>query len=213
MPGKGPATANTSYDPRDLIERCNRGDKRGWEEFYARYHGMVSCAVRRIGHPGYEDAEDTVQEVFIHLIRALQQYDPSKPLEVYILEIARRVRISGLRRASAAKRGGSNPRPLPVDAHDGNHEGGFVSLVSPGADQEDSLIRAQQTQLLRRSLAALSEACRKLLAMRYDDGLSYKEIAEVLGTREGTLRVQAQRCMSQLSRNYSRLAPQEVGNR
>lgn len=211
--GKGKATANTAYDPKDLIERCKRGDRSGWEEFYARYHGMVSCAVRRIGPTGREDVEDTVQEVFIHLIRALQQYDPSKPLEVYILEIARRVRISSLRRASAMKRGGSNPRPVPVDAHDGNYEGGFVSLASEADSQEDSLMKAQQTMLLRRALADLSEACQRLLGMRYYDGLSYKEIAELLRVREGTLRVQAQRCMTHLSRNYARLAPQEVGNR
>jgi RNA polymerase sigma factor (sigma-70 family) len=153
-----------------------------------------------------------VQEIFVHLFTALKRYDPEKPLEVYILEIARRVRISQYRTASAQKRGGTVPWAERVNALDAHEEAGYISVAAQADDQESSMIRAQESRLLKNALRSLGEACRKLLSMRYYQGLSYKEIGEFLGTREATLRVQVQRCVSALGRVYSRLTLQEEGN-
>ena len=203
--------SNVAPDQRTLIERCNRGDRQAWEEFYERYCGMVTRVLKRIGRPAPEDIQDAVQEVFLHLFTALRNYDPSRSVEAYILEIARRVRISGLRKGSAAKRGGMNPRPMRLNALEGRDEAGFMIVQSPYGDQESSLIKAQETHLLRKALSGLSETCRQLLGLRYEQGLSYREIADALHIREGTLRVQVQRCLSHLSRGYEKLVPQEVG--
>jgi RNA polymerase sigma-70 factor, ECF subfamily len=172
---------------------------------------MVTRVVRRIGRSEPEEVQDAVQEVFLHLFKALRNYDPSRSVEAYILEIARRVGISRLRKASAAKRGGMNPCLTSLNAHGSRDEAGFLILQSPCDDQETSLIRAQETRFLRKALNSLSEACRQLLELRYEQGLSYKEIANELHVREGTLRVQVQRCLSSLSRGYAKLVPQEVG--
>jgi RNA polymerase sigma factor (sigma-70 family) len=195
-----------------LIARCNSGDESAWEEFYAQYFGLVSAAVKKYSRNGSEEIEDTVQEIFTNLFRALKRYDPEKPLEAYILEIARRVRISRYRNASALKRGGADRWSESINAHDTRDEAGCLSVASPLENQESSLIRAQETHLLRKALRSLGEACRSLLSMRYYQGLSYKEIGDFLGTREATLRVQVQRCLSSLGRIYSRVAPQEEGN-
>jgi RNA polymerase sigma-70 factor, ECF subfamily len=202
------------YDTEALITRCNRGEQRAWEEFYAAYHGMISTAVRRLPGPAGEDAEDIVQEVFLHLFKALRNYDPLRPLEAYILEIARRVKISRLRRGAAAKRGGLNPEHRRVDAHDGANEGtGTVQVRYLGSDQEQLLMDAQEMRLLRRALRAVSESCRVLLAYRFEKGLSYKEIAESLHEKEGTLRVRLQRCLSSLARHFEEIGSEEGGRR
>jgi RNA polymerase sigma-70 factor (ECF subfamily) len=165
---------------------------------------MISRAVRRYARRGPEDFEDLTQEVFVQLFHALKAYDPTRPLEAYILEIVRRVRVSALRRAGAQKRGGGNP----------GTERSFVDAISPAAepletvcsssseDQETLIIRAQETSRLRSALNRLEQACRSLLELRYDRGLSYKEIAETLRVREGTLRVRVQRCLTALGRQY-----------
>ncbi len=194
-----------------LILRCNSGDRLAWEEFYGKYAGLVSMAVTRLGTGDPNETEDLVQEVFIHLFGALRKYDRTRPIETYILAIARRVGISRYRRNTAAKRGGSVRSMMPLDAHDGG-EGGFVMLPSRESNPEEALIGAQQTGLIRRAVKTLSEGCRKLLAMRYDKGLSYKEISEALDVREGTLRVRVQRCLSSLARTYAELALEEGGN-
>lgn len=183
-----------------LIARCNSGDKHAWEEFYRKFLPLIRCAVKRFAQ--MDDREDLTQEVFIQLFKALKQYDATRHLEAYIMEIARRVAIGHYRRTSAAKRGGTNPLHR-VNALDGSHEPGYVSIPAPGKDQEANLIMAQEKRLLRAALQTLSEACRNLLGLRYDQGLSYKEIGEILKAKEGTLRVQAARCLSALARGYA----------
>jgi RNA polymerase sigma-70 factor (ECF subfamily) len=187
-----------------LIARCNQGDKAAWDDFYARYYPMISRAVRRYGQRVSEDSEDLAQEVFVQLFHALKAYDPTRPLEAYILEIVRRVRISAFRRSGAQKRGGSNPgteAPF-TEAIGPSTETVGILFGSSGEDQETLIIRAQEISRLRSALNHLEQTCRSLLELRYDRGLSYKEIAETLRVREGTLRVRVQRCLAALGRQY-----------
>ncbi len=197
-------------EPQALVARCNQGDRQAWVEFYTRYYRMISHAVERYCRAGSDEIEDLIQEVYLSLFKALKDYDPTRPIEAYILEIARRVRISRFRRNTAQKRGGGNPRPVPIDALDCAGQDQFVAVASPWQDQETSLIQAEQRRLLRLALPAISEACRKLLALRYQERLPYKEIAARLGVREGNLRVRVQRCLSALARSYAALAPEEA---
>lgn len=209
MPPVGPDSYTSA-----LVARCNKGEQRAWEEFYSRYHAMISAAVRRLWGAVEDDTEDIVQEVFLNLFKALRNYDPMRPLEAYILEIARRAKISHLRSRTAVKRGGLNPGHRRVDVHDCSAEGpGTVQLASEQTDQEQRLMEAEEARLLRKALQALSESCRKLLAHRFEQGLSYREIAETLDEKEVTLRVRLQRCLSALARHYSGMAPEEGGNR
>ncbi len=200
-----------SAELESLIDRCNRGDTRAWEEFYGRFHGLITSMVKKYGMPGTDEVEDMTQEVFINLFSALKSYDPSRSIEAYILTIARRVRISRLRNLTARKRGGGNPGNAVLNALDGGDEETGMSVASSSDDQETSLIKAQETRLLRRALDNISEACRHILAMRYERGLSYKEIAETLVVREGTLRVRVQRCLSSLSAAYLAMVSEEGG--
>ena len=183
-----------------LVDRCNLGERHAWEEFYFRYLPLVKCAVSRLcGNQHSEDLEDVVQEVFVHLFKALKQYDSSRSLEAYILEIARRVTISRYRTLSAAKRGGSNPGHVYY-IDEGDHA--LIQLSSSDGDQESLLIRAQETSFLREAFKSLSENCKKLISFRYVRGLSYKEIAIIMEMKEATIRVKISRCLSLLARSY-----------
>jgi RNA polymerase sigma-70 factor (ECF subfamily) len=197
-------------DVRDLVNACNRGDKDSWQEFYSRYLPLVHCAVRRFSRS--VELEDVSQEVFIQLFKALRDFDETKSLEAYIMEIARRVAIGRFRRATAFKRGGPNRESSVDSSRDGDLQRGFCSSAF-AENQETLLIRAEETKILRFALSAISEACKKLLGFRYDQGLSYQEISALLGTKEATLRVQAARCLSSLSTHYGRAASMEVHKR
>jgi RNA polymerase sigma-70 factor, ECF subfamily len=201
-----------SDDLGSLIQRCNCGDRSAWEEFYARCLPQVRCAVAKVFRSRSEEIEDVVQDVFIHLFRALHQYEASRSIEAYILEIARRVGISRFRHNSALKRGGLNPGRVSIDGNDSESDAGWVFLTAQAETQEDALIRAQETSYLRRALGRLSESCRKLLALRYDGGLSYGDIAVELNVKEGTLRVRVQRCLSSLSAAYAEVSLKEVSH-
>jgi len=213
LKGSTALAPNHGDDTRSLVARCNLGDKRAWEEFYARYAGMVSAAVRKMSRSELDETEDMIQEVFLHLFKALEHYDPARSLEAYILEIARRVKITRYRHTSAAKRGGTNPHHSPINAHDSHDGQQYVSVADSGENQEKLLIRAEETRFLRQALNFISEGCQKLLGLRYDRGLSYREIGVILNEKEASLRVRVQRCLASLGRNYLRLSSQEVGDR
>lgn len=202
--------AKRPHYPRSLVDRCNQGDRSAWEEFYAMYLPLVRCAVARSFRSMPEEIEDGIQETFIHIFSALNQYDPARPIETYIVEIARRAGISRFRNVSALKRGGLNPGRVSIDGHDSGSEAGYVALAAQTESQEEALMREEDTRLVRRALEMLSEACRKLLAMRYDRELAYKDIAGELNVKEGTLRVRVQRCLSALASFYTEVSLQEV---
>ena len=61
-------------------------------------------------------------------------------------------------------------------------------MTSTDENQEHSLIKEQEKSLLRKALEGISENCRDLLALRYDQALSYKQIADILNVKEVTLR-------------------------
>jgi RNA polymerase sigma factor (sigma-70 family) len=108
------------------------------------------------------------------------------------------------RKQVAAKRGGVSHGTVPLDTHNGS-EAGYIAVASLEKDQESEMSTRQEVRLLRVALAALSESCRKLLALRYGQGLPFKEMAEILGEKEGALRVKAQRCVASLGRKFTGL--------
>jgi RNA polymerase sigma-70 factor (ECF subfamily) len=195
---------------RSLIVRCKQGDERAWDEFYARYFNMIAHAVKRYCRPGVDEVDDLIQEVFVNLFRSLKSYDVERPLEAYILEITRRVRISRFRQISALKRGGGNPGSVSVNVHDSAIESACLSVASSRYNQEEALAIAQERRVLRKAVLELSEDCRKLLSMRYEHDLSYIEMADRLGVREGTLRVRVRRCISKLAEIFSEVLPREA---
>jgi len=201
--------ADRENDFRSLVERCNYGDREAWAQFYALCLPLVSFAVRTSPSSDPAETEDTIQEVFIHLFKALRGYDPTRSLQAYVLEIARRVAVGRFRSISAAKRGGANPAHKRVNAHDCDDDEETVLLASPHEDHEASLIKAQEGAFLRKALGRITDKCRLLLALRYGQELSYKEIAETTGVKAPTLRVRVQRCLSALGQRYSEVSSKE----
>jgi RNA polymerase sigma-70 factor (ECF subfamily) len=184
-------------EQRNLVNRCNSGDKSAWEELYSKYAPMVRAVIRKVSSTAIPDLEDICQEVFIQLFRALQNYDAARSLETYILEIARRVTISQLRSKNALKRGGLE------------HGYELVSdekIKSEGDNQEDAFLKAEETGRLRTAFNYLSINCRKLLSLRYVSGFSYKEISSQLAEKEVTLRVKVRRCLLSLEEKFAELS-------
>jgi RNA polymerase sigma factor CnrH len=189
---RGLELSDTGAELGCLVERCNRGDEEAWQEFYARYHRMVSIAVRRLCPVNFSEAEDIVQEVFYNLFVALKSYDPARPIEPYVLAIAKRVAISYLRKNSPGRPKASGYAGGPVGP-----------LRCP--DPEELMIKTEEQVLLRRALDTLPADARRLLALRFNDELPYGEIAARLKVKEVTLRTQVSRYLSSLGRNYTRL--------
>ena len=70
---------------------------------------MISCAVKITSDPAATTRPTLCRRSSLLSSARSESYEPSKSVEAYILEIARRVRISSYRKEAALKRGGGNP--------------------------------------------------------------------------------------------------------
>lgn len=126
-------------------------------------------------------AEELLQETFLQLHRARNTYQPERPAKPWIFGIARHVYLmdcrAWYRRHRLEESGWEEPPELAVPS---SFEG-FASR-----DQ------------LRRGLAQLSSEQREPLLLHHFWGLSFKEIAGVLGIREGAAKVRAHRALTKL---------------
>lgn len=132
----------------------------------------------------HEDAEDVVQESFVKAYDALDSFrGGAAELRVWLYRIATRMALSLLRRRR---------RGLFSSLDDVSRE--LADRVSEecGDAAEEALVRFQQAVL------NLPLRQRLVFNLRYYDGLSYGEIAPILGLREETLRVNYHRAVEKL---------------
>lgn len=82
-----------------------------------------------------------------------------------------------------------------------------VDIQDPHKDPFDRVLESERSKLAERILGALEPECRDLVRMRLHDGMSYGDIAQVLGRNEGALRVQMHRCIRNAQRLLAELHP------
>ena len=160
-----------------LVVAARGGDQAAFTALYGRFHRVVHAVVLTRCRRG-EDA-DLVQDVFATAFEKLPDLLEPAAFPGWLLTIARRRAIEGLR------------RPLRVAPLDEAHEPG----VSPPP-------RAEALEALE-AIRALPEAYAETLVMRLVEGLSGPEIAERTGLTEGSVRVNLHRGMALLRERLS----------
>jgi RNA polymerase sigma-70 factor (sigma-E family) len=138
-----------------------------------RYATVVTCDPHL--------AEDVVQEV---LLRAQQRWPQLAQLdhpEAYVKRMVLNEFLSWRRRRAA--------REVPLS------QAGLDGLVAPGGDPAQQV--GARDELVRR-IAALPPRQRAVVALRYFEGLTDREIADLLGCRELTVRSHASRALAAL---------------
>ncbi len=153
----------------DLLACCRAGDQTAYAALYDRY----AAGLYRLAYSillDVQDAEDVLQEVFLYAFRNLDRFDPARGefrTWLYTITVSR---CRNMRRRKI----------LPtIDL------GNLLALGQdpPGPNRETPeavLARSQVRDALARALAALSPRLREAVALRYGQGLTYREMAEVL---------------------------------
>ena len=167
-----------------LVVAIGRWRQDALAEAYRRHGGAVfALAQRLLGERAR--AEDVTQTVFTNLWEAADRYDPERgSLRVYLLTMAHRraidtMRSEGRRRAREERLAGQAEAPYDLE-----REVWDLSV----ADQ------------VRQALGDLSEAERQAIGMAYFGGHTYKEVAELLGQPEGTIKTRIRTGLSRLRR-------------
>ena len=161
-----------------------------WEQLVAAHSARVyRHALRLTGNRA--DAEDLTQDVFVRVFRSLDSYVDGS-FEGWLHRITTNLFLDHVRRKARL-------RFDPIgDATD--HLGSADSA-------HDVALRAGFDPDVEEALASLSPEFRAAVLLADVDGLSYEEVAEVLGLRLGTVRSRIHRGRSRLRRALAHRAP------
>lgn len=198
MPLASTATAGSadrSYE-RTLAERHCWGDASAFEEVYRQHAEMVfNLALRLAGDP--DRAADLAQEVFLRVYRHLGKFRGRSSIRTWIY----RVTVNHCRSHLAR-------RPPPIRSLDSEGER-CERVADPRRGPEERAIARDAGRILEAALAELPVPFREAVVLRDLEGLAYEEIAEVLGTRVGTVRSRIARGRRALREVLTRTAPEE----
>lgn len=141
-----------------------RGDERSAFERIVEEHAP---AVYRIvsGHLGAGDAEDAAQEVFTRVYLGLPGFKGESSVATWIFRIATNVALTRARRRK------SRPRAQALGDEPGDHRGG----------PDDAAATQECREAVRRAVEQLPEDQRAVVVLRCFEGLSFEEVASVLG--------------------------------
>jgi RNA polymerase sigma-70 factor (ECF subfamily) len=157
-----------------LIDQARSGNRAAFEEIMLRHERRVlMVALRLMGT--VEDAQDAAQEVFLRTFKYLPRFDTRKPFEPWILRMTANVCRTALR-----KRG--ERRSLFTAAYEGERP-------DPSRGPLAHLSEEETRKQVHRALDVLTEKERAALVLRDIEGLTTGEVAQILGSSEGTVRV------------------------
>jgi RNA polymerase sigma-70 factor, ECF subfamily len=155
----------------ELIARWRSGDERAATELVAR-HAQALARFAAASGAG-SDVEELVQDTFVRAFGAIDTFRGESSFRTWLFTIERRLLLD--RRRSERRRG-------PEVELDESH-------VTTAHDALDSVVAAESQQRLRLAVDHLSPTQREVFTLRVAEGLSYREIANAVGTTEGAARV------------------------
>ena len=157
-------------DDRQLMLRVKAGDQEAFRHIVEKYQmSIMNLCHRFIGNQ--EDAEEIAQDVFIRLLRYAETYEPRAKLSTFLYRIAMNLSLNRVR-------DNKWKRYVSFDSGRGDMPGLSVDSAPP-----DALLEQQEkSEAIRRVIDALPANQRSAVVLKRFEGLSYVEIAEVMGT-------------------------------
>jgi RNA polymerase sigma factor (sigma-70 family) len=167
-----------------LAVRARRGDIGAYEELVRLHQGLAQRVAYVVVGTDAE-AQDAVQEAFVKAYFALGSFRPGASFRAWLLAI---VHNEAANRARSAARRNRLAMRAAEDRPFGD------AAPSP----EESVLAAERAQALAAALASLGPRDRAVIALRYFEDLSEKEMATVLACRPGTVKSRLSRALSRL---------------
>jgi RNA polymerase sigma-70 factor (ECF subfamily) len=163
----------TGGDPRDseLIAAWKAGNQRAATELVERHASAlarfaVSCGVR-------DDVDELVQDTFVRAFASLDGFRGESGFRTWLFSIERRLLLD---RRRAERR-----RPAAVELTDDAAATEYSAL--------DRVVAGETRSQVWDAIGRLTPTQREVFVLRVTEGLSYKEIADAVGTTEGAARV------------------------
>ena len=164
---------------QQLVQRAQRGDLRAFDLLVLKYQGRIAALVSRYVSDAGE-VEDVTQEAFIKAYRAMGKFRGDSAFYTWLYRIAANAAKNHL--VAKGRRPGAD---ATIEDAEGYDEGG---LLLESASPEALAMGGELAEVVESALNALPDELKAALMLREFDGLSYDDIADVLGCPVGTVR-------------------------
>ncbi len=168
-----------------LLNRWRAGgaeDRRAaFDELYRRYHRKVYSTARHVTGDS-NAAADVTQETFLQVFEKFDTFESRSSFSSWLYRIA--VNCAGEHRRKHRK----NPVPLPGAAATPRTDGQAAELERDRRRPDAGDPAGETSGEVQDALQQLSPKLRTVVVLRYVEGLSYEEVAEVLACSVGTVK-------------------------
>ncbi len=177
-------------DDRQLVLECRRGEEYAYRVLLSRYEGYIySLSFRLTGQR--EDALELAQEAMLKIVTGLDSYQINRPFKPWLRQVVINTGINFLRRQS--------PGILSLDQEIDN---GLTLGDNLAADDRGNpqlrMEWLETRKMLEMAMQGLPREYRLVLTLRHQEGLSYQEIADLIGIPVGTVKTYLFRARNKL---------------
>jgi RNA polymerase sigma-70 factor, ECF subfamily len=180
-----------NVDPA-LVKACQRGEPGALDTLIrATYTDVYALCRRMLADP--DEAADATQEVYLRVMRSVLGFRGESSFGTWLHRVTVNVCLTALRKRSRARAvgmvAGGTPFALPGDE---------VFLAGSNDAPDDLALAADLAARSEAALASLPEDARAVVVLRDIEGLSTKEVADLLGVSESVVKVRLHRAHARL---------------
>lgn len=185
----------TDFDLLKLY--VQREDNSAFEALVQRHRRQVyNFVYKMVGKA--EAAEDIFQETFLRVIKNAHTYTPRAKFTTWCLQIARNLTLDYFKRESLRQH-------VSIDASPAGSDRSIAGLLQGLDPQSHEILQSRELiEVVQEGVAELPENQRQALVLRMYEDLPYADIAEVLGSPEGTVKYWVHEAINSLTRFLER---------
>jgi RNA polymerase sigma-70 factor (ECF subfamily) len=180
----GDRSADGTADGGDfrLVEALRSGEEQAYEELLTRFQQPVyALALRLLDDPA--GASDVVQEVFLKVFRGIARFRGQSTLKTWIYRITVNEAHNARRWFFRHRR-----REVDLDSHPDDTRDWKENIPDESRTPFEQAFGSEQRLMVEAALEKINPIFREAVVLRDISGLSYEEIAEILGVSLGTVK-------------------------
>ncbi|MCE2395821.1 RNA polymerase sigma factor [Candidatus Poribacteria bacterium] len=171
-----------------LVAQFQAGRLDAFDDLMKRYKGQIYAYLLR-SVKNYEDAEELTIEVFFKAYRALDTWKPQARFSTWLYKIAHNLSIDFHRAKSRRQTYSLDDEELSIDE---------PTAVDLWSNPEWEIEEKDRHRVIREAIDQLSPKQKAVFMLNRYQGLQIKEITEVLGMAEGTVKIHLHRAVKKL---------------
>ena len=186
--------APTGPSDEALMQRFQQGDSQAFKVLLERHRrGVYNFLLRHVGDSSA--AEDLLQDTFLRVVQGAHRYKLESKFTTWLYTIARNLCVDRARKMKFRRH---RSLDQPVGSDDESPLGDRIA--DSGAPTDRQAIGTELQVKLEQAIATLREDQREVFVMREYSNLPFKEIAEIIGVPENTVKSRMRYALEHLRR-------------